>query len=82
VAAKIGLGYTLDEIENSITKVTKAFFEPALDYVVVKFPKWDLQKFEKVSQLISSEMKSVGEVMMIGKSIEEVFQKVIRSLDI
>jgi len=82
VAAKIGLGYTLDEIDNSITKVTKAFFEPALDYVVVKFPKWDLQKFEKVSQVISSEMKSVGEVMMIGKSIEEVFQKVIRSLDI
>ena len=82
VAAKIGLGYTLDEIENSITKVTKAFFEPALDYVVVKFPKWDLQKFEKVSNQISSEMKSVWEVMMIGKSIEEVFQKVIRSLDI
>ncbi len=82
VAAKIGLGYTLDNIDNTMTKVTKAFFEPSLDYVVVKFPKWDLQKFEKVSQHISTEMKSVGEVMMIGKNIEEVFQKVVRSLDI
>jgi carbamoyl-phosphate synthase large subunit len=82
VAAKIGLGYNLDEIENKVTACTSAFFEPSLDYVVCKIPRWDLDKFEKVDPRIGSEMKSVGEVMAIGKSIEEILQKAIRNLDI
>lgn len=82
VAAKIWLWYKLDEIENTITKVTKAFFEPSLDYCVIKFPKWDLQKFENVKQEIGSEMKSVWEVMSIWRNIEEALQKAIRNLDI
>lgn len=82
VAAKIWLWYNLDEIKNSVTWVTSAFFEPSLDYVVMKFPKWDLAKFDKVCLEIWSEMKSVWEVMSIGKNIEEVFQKSIRNLDI
>ncbi|RMD50426.1 MAG: carbamoyl-phosphate synthase large subunit, partial [Ignavibacteria bacterium] len=82
VATKLALGYNLNEIENSITKVTSACFEPALDYVVLKFPRWDLQKFKQVSTLLGSEMKSVGEVMAIGRSFEEVLQKGIRMLDI
>ena len=82
VAAKIWLGYDLDEIKNAVTWVTSAFFEPALDYVVMKFPKWDLAKFDKVSQVIWSEMKSVWEIMSIWKNVEEVFQKAIRNLDI
>lgn len=75
VAAKLGLGYGLDEIQNSVTKVTSAFFEPALDYVVVKIPRWDLGKFDGVSKLIGSSMKSVGEVMSIGRTFEEAIQK-------
>ncbi len=82
VAAKIGLGYNLDEIKNRLTQVTTAFFEPSLDYVVCKIPRWDLEKFEKVDQKIGSEMKSVGEVMAIGRNIEEVLQKALRNLDI
>jgi len=82
VAAKLALGYGLVELENSITKVTKACFEPALDYVVVKIPRWDLQKFRNVSKKIGSEMKSVGEVMAIGKTFEEALQKAIRMLHI
>ncbi len=82
VAAKLGLGYTLDQIKNNITQTTTSFFEPALDYVVLKFPRWDLRKFEKVENKIGSEMKSVGEVMSIGKTIEEILQKAVRSLDI
>ncbi len=82
VAAKIWLGYTLDQIKNSVTKVTSSFFEPSLDYVVIKFPKWDLEKFDKVKKEIWSEMKSVWEVMAIWKNVEEAFQKAIRSLDI
>ena len=82
VAAKIALGYNLDEIKNKLTQVTTAFFEPALDYVVCKIPRWDLEKFEKVDQRIGSEMKSVGEVMAIGRNIEEVLQKALRNLDI
>ena len=82
VAAKLGLGYSLLELQNSITKVTKAAFEPALDYVVVKIPRWDLQKFRNVSQRIGSEMKSVGEVMAIGRTFEEALQKAIRMLHI
>ncbi len=82
VAAKLSLGYTLLELQNSITKVTKACFEPALDYVVVKIPRWDLQKFRNVSTRIGTEMKSVGEVMAIGKTFEEAMQKAIRMLQI
>jgi carbamoyl-phosphate synthase large subunit len=82
IATKLALGYSLSEVENSITKETSTCFEPALDYIVVKFPRWDLQKFKKVSLKIGSEMKSVGEVMAIGRSFEEAFQKSIRMLDV
>lgn len=82
VATKLALGYSLNEIENIITKETSACFEPALDYVVLKFPRWDLQKFKSVSTQLGSEMKSVGEVMAIGRTFEEVLQKAIRMLDI
>ncbi len=82
VAAKVALGHSLMDLENSITKVTKACFEPALDYVVVKIPRWDLQKFRNVSTRIGTEMKSVGEVMAIGKTFEEAMQKAIRMLQI
>jgi carbamoyl-phosphate synthase large subunit len=82
IATKIALGYSLSEIENSITKETSTCFEPALDYIVVKFPRWDLQKFRKVSLQIGSEMKSVGEVMAIGRTFEESMQKAIRMLDV
>lgn len=82
VASKLVLGYDLNEIENSITKETSACFEPALDYIALKFPRWDLQKFRQVSAQLGSEMKSVGEVMAIGRSFEEVIQKAIRMLDI
>ncbi|MFH1197988.1 MAG: carbamoyl-phosphate synthase (glutamine-hydrolyzing) large subunit [bacterium] len=82
VATKLALGYNLNEIENIITKETSSCFEPALDYIVLKFPRWDLQKFRLVSTQLGSEMKSVGEVMAIGRSFEEVLQKAIRMLDI
>jgi carbamoyl-phosphate synthase large subunit len=82
IATKLTIGYSLPDIENSITKETTACFEPALDYIVVKHPRWDLQKFRKVSQLIGSEMKSVGEVMAIGRTFEEAMQKAIRMLDV
>jgi len=78
VAAKLALGYTLPEIKNSVTKKTTACFEPALDYVVLKIPRWDLNKFENAAPRIGTEMKSVGEVMAIGRSFEEVLQKAIR----
>ena len=78
VAAKLALGYSLTEIENKITKKTKACFEPALDYIVVKIPRWDLQKFKQVDQSIGTEMKSVGEVMSIGRTFEEALQKALR----
>jgi carbamoyl-phosphate synthase large subunit len=81
IATKLALGYALNEVENIITRQTSACFEPALDYVALKFPRWDLQKFRQVSTLLGSEMKSVGEVMSIGKSFEEVLQKAIRMLD-
>ena len=80
VAAKLGLGYGLDEIPNSVTKVTSACFEPALDYVVCKIPRWDLGKFEGVSRLIGSSMKSVGEIMSIGSTFEEAIQKGMRMI--
>jgi len=82
IAAKLSLGYGLPEIQNIITGETSACFEPALDYVVVKFPRWDLQKFRRVSVRLGSEMKSVGEVMAIGRSFEEALQKAIRMLDV
>ncbi len=78
VAAKLGLGYGLHELKNSVTKVTTACFEPALDYVVVKIPRWDLSKFVGVSKNLGSSMKSVGEIMAIGRSFEEAIQKGIR----
>jgi carbamoyl-phosphate synthase large subunit len=82
VAAKLAFGYTLPGIRNSITKATTACFEPALDYLVVKIPRWDLKKFARVSKKIGSEMKSVGEVMAIGRNFEEVIQKAARMLQI
>ncbi|KAF3902971.1 Dihydroorotase [Dactylellina cionopaga] len=81
VAAKLGLGIPLNEISNSVTKVTCACFEPSLDYVVVKIPRWDLKKFTRVSTQLSSSMKSVGEVMSIGRTFEEAIQKAIRAID-
>ncbi len=80
VAAKIGLGYGLFDIKNSVTKDTPAFFEPALDYVVAKIPRWDLSKFTGVSRKIGSSMKSVGEVMSIGRNFEEIIQKGLRMI--
>ncbi len=82
VAAKLALGYGLHELPNSITRVTSAFFEPSLDYVVVKIPRWDLKKFRRVSRRIGSGMKSVGEVMAIGRSFEEALQKALRMVEI
>ncbi|RCI03467.1 hypothetical protein CU098_002366, partial [Rhizopus stolonifer] len=81
VAAKLGLGIPLNKIKNSVTKVTCACFEPSLDYVVVKIPRWDLKKFNRVSTALSSSMKSVGEVMAIGRTFEETIQKAIRAID-
>ncbi|WP_185877673.1 carbamoyl-phosphate synthase (glutamine-hydrolyzing) large subunit [Blattabacterium cuenoti] len=82
IAAKLSIGYGLHELKNSVTKNTPAFFEPALDYVVCKIPRWDLNKFDRVSNKIGSSMKSVGEIMAIGGSFEEAFQKGMRMLDI
>ncbi len=81
VAAKLALGYGLFELKNSVTQTTPAYFEPALDYIVCKLPRWDLNKFYGVSKKIGSSMKSVGEVMAIGGSFEEVIQKGLRMLD-
>ncbi len=80
VAAKLGLGYGLFELKNSVTKTTSAFFEPALDYVVCKIPRWDLSKFRGVDKELGSSMKSVGEVMAIGRTFEEVIQKGLRMI--
>ena len=82
LATKVALGYTLDELNNQVTGVTTACFEPSLDYLVIKFPRWDLKKFERVSRRIGTQMKSVGEVMGIGRTFEEALQKAIRMLDI
>ncbi len=78
IAAKLGLGYSLHELKNSVTKTTTAFFEPALDYVVCKIPRWDLGKFTGVSKQLGSSMKSVGEIMAIGRTFEEAMQKGLR----
>lgn len=80
VAAKLGLGYGLFELKNSVTKTTSAFFEPALDYVVCKIPRWDLSKFRGVDKELGSSMKSVGEVMSIGRNFEEAIQKGLRMI--
>lgn len=82
IAAKLALGYTLPLLRNAVTRDTSAFFEPALDYVALKIPRWDLNKFRMVSKEISSEMKSVGEIMAIGRSFEEVLQKGLRMLQV
>ena len=80
VAAKIGLGYGLAELKNSVTKTTPAFFEPAIDYIVCKIPRWDLGKFQGVDRELGSSMKSVGEVMAIGRTFEEAIQKGLRMI--
>ncbi|MGC9599125.1 MAG: carbamoyl-phosphate synthase (glutamine-hydrolyzing) large subunit [Minisyncoccia bacterium] len=80
VAAKLALGHALHDVPNQITKVTQSFFEPALDYVVVKIPRWDISKFARAEETISSAMKSVGEVMAIGRTFEEAIQKAVRML--
>jgi carbamoyl-phosphate synthase large subunit len=82
MAAKLALGYLLSELFNKVTGVTTACFEPSLDYVVLKMPRWDLKKFERVSRRLGTQMKSVGEVMAIGRNFEEVLQKAIRMIDI
>ena len=82
VAAKLGLGYGLPELKNSVTKDTSAFFEPAMDYIVCKIPRWDLGKFQGVSRQLGSSMKSVGEIMAIGRTFEEVIQKGIRMIGV
>lgn len=81
IAAKLGLNVPLNEIRNSVTKSTSACFEPSLDYCVVKIPRWDLRKFTRVSTSLGSSMKSVGEVMSIGRNFEEAIQKAIRAID-
>ena len=82
VAAKLALGYALTDLTNRVTGVTQACFEPSLDYLVVKIPRWDLEKFKGVDETIGTGMKSVGEVMGIGRTFEEAFQKAIRMLDL
>lgn len=82
VAAKLILGKSLTEVKNQVTQVTQSCFEPALDYLVVKIPRWDLEKFMGVEEVIGSSMKSVGEIMAIGRSFEEAIQKAVRMLDI
>jgi len=82
ISAKLAIGYTLPELINKVTSVTTAAFEPALDYVVVKIPRWDFQKFKNANRRIGVQMKSVGEVMAIGRRLEEALQKAVRMLDI
>jgi len=81
IAAKLAVGYTLDEIRNDITRETPASFEPAIDYCVVKFPRWDFDKFPEADRTLTTQMKSVGEVMAIGRTFKEALQKSIRSLE-
>jgi carbamoyl-phosphate synthase large subunit len=81
IAAKLAVGYALSELQNKVTGVTTADFEPALDYIVVKIPRWDFQKFPNVSRRIGTQMKSVGEVMAMGRKFEEALQKAVRMLD-
>ncbi len=81
IAAKIALGHTLPELRNAVTKTTTACFEPSLDYIVTKIPRWDLRKFQHVNREIGSSMKSVGEVMAVGRTFEESLQKVNFNLE-
>ena len=82
LAAKVAVGYTLDELKNDITQQTVAAFEPSIDYVVVKIPRWAFEKFPGVDRVFGPQMKSVGEVMAIGRTFKEALQKGIRSLEI
>ncbi len=82
IAAKLALGKSLNSLQNTVTASTSAFFEPALDYITVKIPRWDLEKFRNVTETIGSSMKSVGEVMAVGRKFEEALQKAVRMLDI
>src|SRR6187431_187983 len=82
IAAKLAIGYNLDELENQITKTTSAFFEPALDYVIVKIPRWNFDKFKGANDTLGLQMKSVGEVMAIGRNFQEALQKACQSLEI
>jgi carbamoyl-phosphate synthase large subunit len=82
IAAKLAIGYTLSEIKNKVTKVTLSCFEPALDYIVIKVPKWEMRKFEEVEKQIGPQMKSIGEAMAIGRRFEEALQKAVRMLEI
>src|SRR3569623_1780146 len=81
IAAKLAVGYTLDEIQNDITKATPACFEPTIDYVVVKIPKWQFEKFPGAEETLGPQMKSVGEVMSIGRTFKEALMKAVRSLE-
>ncbi|MFM8438440.1 MAG: carbamoyl phosphate synthase large subunit, partial [Candidatus Kapaibacterium sp.] len=81
MAAKLAIGYTLDEIINDITKKTPACFEPSIDYVVVKIPRWDFEKFREVEDSLTVQMKSVGEVMSFGRTFKEALQKAVRSVE-
>ena len=82
IAAKLAVGYTLDEIANDITKMTPASFEPTIDYVVTKVPRWAFEKFDGASNVLGTQMRSVGEAMAIGRTFPESLQKALRSLEI
>src|SRR5438094_9218897 len=82
VAAKLALGYTLDEIPNDITRLTPASFEPTIDYIVVKVPRWAFEKFPRADRTLTTQMKSVGEAMAIGRTFKEAFMKGVRSLEL
>jgi carbamoyl-phosphate synthase large subunit len=82
IASKLALGYNLDELQNQITKSTSALFEPTLDYVIVKIPRWNFDKFEGADRTLGLQMKSVGEVMGIGRSFQEALHKATQSLEI
>jgi len=82
IAAKLAIGYTLDELNNQITKTTTAYFEPTLDYVIVKIPRWNFNKFKNADKTLGLQMKSVGEVMGIGRSFQEALQKACQSLEV
>ena len=81
VAANILLGKNLIELKNNVTKITTAFYEPSMDYTIIKIPKWDSKKFEGINKILDTSMKSVGEVMAIGRNFEETIQKAIRMVD-
>ena len=81
IAAKLAIGYHLDELKNQITKTTSAYFEPALDYVIVKIPRWNFDKFKGANDTLGLQMKSVGEVMAIGRNFTEAIQKACQSLE-